>query len=168
MKKTPMLLLLSLLVAALTGCHTAGGLTRGPAPAWQFADLDGRTVKSSDYTGKVVLLNFWATWCLPCRMEIPTLNELHRQFAGADVAVIGVSIDEGGVEVVKRFVEASKLSYPVLMGDAKMYAAFGGIAEVPTTFLIDAKGNIAARYVGLEDKAVFEKRIQELLAARAK
>ena len=168
MKKTPKLLLLSLLIGVLTGCHTTGGLTRGPAPAWEFTDLEGRTVKSSDFTGKIVLLNFWATWCLPCRMEVPTLNELHRQYAGNGVAVIGVSIDEGGAEVVKRFVQASKLAYPVVMGDAKMYTAFGGVAEVPTTFLIDATGNLAARYVGLEDKAVFEKRIRELLAARAK
>lgn len=133
------------------------------APSWELKNLDGKTVKSSDFDGKVVILDFWATWCPPCKAEIPGFVELQKQYGDKGLVVIGVSLDEQGPAVVKPFMKQFEMNYPVVMGDAKIVQDFGGIEGLPTTFIIDRTGNIVASHVGYAAKEAFEKEITPLL-----
>jgi cytochrome c biogenesis protein CcmG/thiol:disulfide interchange protein DsbE len=122
----------------------------------------GAAVRLSDYKGKVVLLDFWATWCHPCKVEIPWFVEFERSFKDQGFAVLGVSLDEDGWKLVTPFVERNKVNYRILLGDddvAQLYAA----DSLPTTLLIDREGRIAASHVGLADRAAFEREIRALL-----
>ena len=118
------------------------------APAWELKDVDGKTVKSSDFAGKVVVLDFWATWCPPCKAEIPGFVELQKQYGDKGLVIVGVSLDEQGPEVVTPFMKQFSINYPVVMGDAKIVQAFGGIRGIPTTFVIDRSGKIVSGHVG--------------------
>jgi thiol-disulfide isomerase/thioredoxin len=133
------------------------------APAWELKDADGKPVKSSDFERKVVILDFWATWCPPCKAEIPGFVDLQKKYGDKGLVVIGVSLDEQGHEVVKPFVKQFEVNYPIVMGDAKIVQDFGGIAAIPTTFVIDRSGNILARHVGYVPKETFEMEIIPLL-----
>ncbi len=133
------------------------------APDWRLTSLDGKAIKLSDFKGKVVVLNFWATWCPPCRREIPDFVALQKQYADKGLVIIGVSLDEGGAAVVKPFVKKMGINYPVVMGDQKTIAAYGGIQVVPTTFIIDKTGKVAAQHEGGADRATFESEIKPLL-----
>jgi thiol-disulfide isomerase/thioredoxin len=141
----------------------AEDVTKTPAPGWQLNGLNGKTVKFSDFHGKVVILDFWATWCAPCRVEIPHFVELQKQYGDKGLAIIGVSLDEQGPKVVKKFAEQFGVNYPIVMGNQKVVETYGGIVAVPTTFVIDRQGRIVSRHLGYEDKAVFEQEIQSLL-----
>lgn len=133
------------------------------APDWQLKDLDGKPVKLSDFKGKVVLLNFWATWCPPCRREIPAFVSLQKQYAAQGLVIIGVSMDQGGPAAVKPFIKKMEINYPVVMGDEKVAAAYGGIQVVPTTFIIDKAGKVAAQHEGDAERETFEADIKPLL-----
>ncbi len=133
------------------------------APNWELKDLDGKTVHSSDFKGKVVVLDFWATWCAPCRMEIPGLISLQKKYAQRGLVIVGASVDEGGASMVKQFMEKLGMNYPVLLTDEKMQDMFGGIEVVPTTFIIDREGHIVKKYFGLTDESEFEQEIKPLL-----
>jgi cytochrome c biogenesis protein CcmG/thiol:disulfide interchange protein DsbE len=133
------------------------------APEWHLADLNGKTVNLSDFKGKVVVLNFWATWCPPCRNEIPTFVALQKQYADKGLVIIGASLDQGGSKTVKPFVEKLGINYSVVLADQKAIDAYGGVQVVPTTFVIDRQGNIAAEYAGDTDRDVFEREIKSLL-----
>lgn len=132
------------------------------APAWELKNVDGQTVRSSDFKGKVVVLDFWATWCGPCRAEIPGLIALQKQYSKQGLVVIGVSVDEAGAGVVKSFAQKLGMDYPVLLGDEKIEAAFGGIDAIPATFIIDRQGRVVKTHVGLTDQDEFEKEIKPL------
>jgi thiol-disulfide isomerase/thioredoxin len=138
-------------------------VARTPAPNWELTDLNGKLVKFSDFRGKVIILDFWATWCGPCRVEIPHFVELQKQYEDKGLAVIGVSLDEQGPETVKKFVKQIGVNYPIVIGNHKIVEAYGGIDAIPTTFVIDRQGHIVSRHLGYDDKAVFEKEIQPLL-----
>ncbi len=135
-----------------------------PAPSFTLRDLNGKTVSLSDFKGKVVVLDFWATWCPPCVMEIPHFIELYEQYKDQGFAMVGISLDHQGVSVVKSFVRKYRVNYPILMADGRVDRAYGGITYIPTTFVIDAAGNIRQKYVSYQDKAVFEADIKALLA----
>jgi len=138
---------------------------RKQAPDFTLKDANGHTVRLSDYRGKVVLLDFWATWCGPCKIEIPWFQEFERQYKDKGFAVIGVAMDEEGWNVVKPFAQHMSINYRVVVGDdsiGDLYAN-GGIDALPTTFLIDRGGRIASVHVGLSSKSDFEDDIQELL-----
>jgi thiol-disulfide isomerase/thioredoxin len=136
---------------------------RTPAPDWELTDLNSKPVRFSDSRGKVVILDFWATWCVPCREEIPHFVELQKQYGNKGLTIIGVSLDEQGPEVVKKFVKRFGVNYPIVIGNEKVVEAYGGIYAIPTTFVIDRQGRIVNRHIGYDDKAVFEKEIQSLL-----
>jgi len=133
------------------------------APAWKLTDLDGKEVSSADFEGKVVLLDFWATWCPPCRMMIPGMVELQETYGERGLVIIGVSLDEQGPEVVRQFNEEFKVNYTSLMGNEKVVEDFGGIRGIPTSFLIDRQGNIVRRHVGYVPKEKLEAEIKPLL-----
>lgn len=147
--------------AVLPAEYTSGA--GAPAPRFELKNLEGKPVKLADFQGKVVLLNFWATWCVPCRQEIPGFVALQQQYGDKGLVIIGVSLDEQGVDVVKKFAKQFEVTYPVVMGNEKLIADYGNIEAVPTTFVIDREGRIAGRHVGFADKAIFEEAIKPLL-----
>jgi peroxiredoxin len=136
---------------------------RHNAPDFALKDGDGKLVHLSDYRGKVVLLDFWATWCGPCKIEIPWFKEFQRKYQERGLVVLGVSMDDEGWEVVKPFVAREKMNYRVCIGNDQTAQLYGGIDALPTTFLIDREGKIAAVHVGLADRKEFENGIEQLL-----
>lgn len=136
------------------------------APDFELKDADGKTVKLSDYKGKVVLLNFWATWCAPCRIEIPWFIEFERAHRNRGFAVLGVSFDEDGWEAVKPYLAANKINYRIVVGDEKVDRLYGGsegVSSLPTTYMIDREGKIFSIHVGLVPRKEYENDIQKLL-----
>ena len=136
---------------------------RKAAPEFELKDADGKTVRLSDYKGKVVLLDFWATWCGPCKIEIPWFIDFERKYKDKGFAVIGVSMDDEGWTVVKPFVAELAINYRVLQGSDATAQLYGGVDALPTTFLIDRDGKIAATHVGLAGKDDFEDGIKKLV-----
>lgn len=137
---------------------------RNMAPDFSSKDARGAELKLSDYRGRVVLLNFWATWCGPCRIEIPWFVEFEKTYRDRGLEVIGVSMDDEGWQAVKPYIERQKISYPVVLGTDPLAQRYGGIESLPTTFLIDREGKIAARHVGLVSKSTYEDEINRLLS----
>ncbi|MBV8969177.1 MAG: TlpA family protein disulfide reductase [Verrucomicrobia bacterium] len=129
-------------------------------------NLDGKITKLSDFRGKVVILNFWATWCPPCREEIPGFIKLQNEYSASGLVVVGASVDSQGPEVVKSFVTQHGINYPIVMAHTKVVADYGGIKFIPTTFVIDRQGNIVQTYHGLHSTGTFESAIKPLLDAK--
>jgi peroxiredoxin len=160
-------------LAAMSGCGSTsvraavkGDKERKAAPEFVLKDSDGKTVHLSDYKGKVVLLDFWATWCAPCKVEIPWFMEFEQQYKDKGFAVLGVSMDEDGWTAVKPYLERIKVNYRIVLGNDKVGDQYGGVDSLPTTFLIDRQGRIAATHVGLSGgKEDFRNDITNLLAA---
>ena len=136
---------------------------RKPAASLVLKDAFGKTVKLKAYRGKVVLLDFWATWCHGCKLEIPWFSEFERTYGRKGFRVVGVSMDEGGWKVLKPFLAENHVPYRMVLGDDATASRYG-IQSLPDTFLIDRKGRIAATYVGLVDKDNIEANIKTLLA----
>jgi peroxiredoxin len=138
-------------------------LTHGPlfepAPDFSLTTLEGETLTLSDLKGQVVLLDFWATWCPPCREEIPGFIALQEKYGDRGLTVVGISVDDAGRETVAAFVEKNKMNYPIVMSDGKVEEAYGPIMGIPTTFLIEQRGRIVGKYVGYHDREVFEREI---------
>lgn len=137
--------------------------TGSAAPAWAMRDLSGKFVKSEEFKGKVVILDFWATWCPPCRAEIPGFVDLYKRYAEKGLVIVGVSLDQKGPAAVKPFVQKFAMNYPVVMGNGEIVKAFGGIEALPTTFVIDRAGKVVRVHVGFADAETFEKDIMPLL-----
>ena len=136
---------------------------RRDAPDFTLKDADGKTVHLSQYRGKVVLLDFWATWCDPCRLEIPWFIDLQRKNKDRGFEVLGVSMDDEGWEVVKPFMKSVGMNYRVVIGNDETTQMYGGVDSLPSTFLIDRQGKIAAIHIGLASRKVFEDGVEELL-----
>ncbi|MEW6159247.1 MAG: redoxin domain-containing protein [Verrucomicrobiota bacterium] len=134
-----------------------------PAPEWTLRDVAGNLVRSSDFAGKVVMLNFWATWCIPCIQEIPALIAFQQQYSSEGLEIIGVSTDREGASVVAPFVTEHRMNYTVLLNTAQFERDFGGIEFIPTTFVIDRQNMIVSRYVGIVSLEFFEAEVLPLL-----
>ena len=142
--------------------HPAG--ERQSAPQLVLKDSSGKTISLADYRGKVVLLDFWATWCTGCKMEIPWFSEFQKAYGAQGFAVVGVSMDQGGWTVVRPFLAKTHVPYPILLGDGPTAQRFG-IQSLPDTFLIDRRGRVAAAYkASLVDKNDIESNIKALLS----
>jgi cytochrome c biogenesis protein CcmG, thiol:disulfide interchange protein DsbE len=135
---------------------------QSPAPDFSREDLDHRKITLSDFRGKVVLLNFWATWCAPCLAEMPRFVEWQEKYGGRGLQIVGVSMDDAEAPV-RAIYQKLNLNYPVVMGDEKIGGLFGGILGLPVTFLIDTDGKIRFQHEGETKLDVLEREIQELL-----
>ncbi len=143
--------------------ETAGQAKINAAPDFTLSGIDGKTYKLKDYLGDVVILDFWATWCGPCKMEIPHLKELHAKYKDKGLTVIGVSLDAQGKQAVEPFVEKNQIPFLSLLGNAEVVKAYGNVRSIPTTFLIDRKGIVQKVYKGYQDISVFEADLKKLL-----
>lgn len=130
------------------GALTGIGPDLGRTPDFQLVTLDGDSVRSLDLRGEVVVLNFWATWCLPCRLEMPSLQSLHEDRAADGVRVLGLATDVGAEAPIRAFLKERDITYPVGRASNAQRRAFGGISGIPTTFVIDREGVVRHRVVG--------------------
>ncbi|MEA3305556.1 MAG: TlpA disulfide reductase family protein, partial [Candidatus Omnitrophota bacterium] len=147
----------------LGGCSSALENTDKKAPDFLLRDINNKTVRLSDYGNKVIILNFFATWCRPCRTEIPDFIEIMNDYGDKNLAIIGISLDRGRVETVVNFAKKFNINYPILTNGGPVSDIYGPIRSIPTTFIIDKNGNIARKIIGSRNKLEFEKIIKPLL-----
>jgi cytochrome c biogenesis protein CcmG/thiol:disulfide interchange protein DsbE len=136
---------------------------RTMAPDFTLNDSSGKPVRLSQLRGAVVLLNFWATWCAPCRVEIPMFIGFQRAYRDRGFCVLGVALDEEGWSVVQPYADTQKIDYPIVVGNDRISDLFGRLKAVPTTFIIDRQGRVAATHVGLCKKSDYEADIKAVL-----
>jgi thiol-disulfide isomerase/thioredoxin len=138
-----------------------------PAPSFTLKSVDGKTVSLADYKGKAVLLNFWATWCGPCKLEMPWLIELQKKYASQGFTVLGISEDDVSTKEVSDFMAKMGVDYPVLMYDDQLNKAYGGIDYLPTSYYIGRNGKVIIEAGGLISESEIEANIQKILATGA-
>ncbi len=143
-----------------------GSASHPQAPPFSLTDITGRPLKLSDYRGKVVMLDFWATWCGPCRAEIPRFVQLQRRYGEQGLAIIGISMDNSAAPVVE-FYNQFRMNYPVALGNDRLGESYGGVLGLPITLVIGREGAIYAKHVGATDIGVLETEIKQLLAPGA-
>ena len=177
MKRNPLVLVfIAAVVAAmlLAGIRTArknraGGTAPGQligqtAPDFELESLDGKNVKLSEFRGKAVLLNFWATYCGPCKIEMPWFVEMQKEFGPQGFQIVGVAMDDASAEDIAKFAKEMGVNYPILLGKESVGQSYGGVGVLPTTFFVDRDGKITAREFGLQSRSVFVDNIKKALS----
>jgi cytochrome c biogenesis protein CcmG, thiol:disulfide interchange protein DsbE len=172
-KRQQITLLVMMIAALLSGLHSPPAANAGDpalavgrtAPNFSRPDLDHNNVDLTAYRGKVVLLNFWATWCAPCRTEMPRFVEWQREYGERGLQVIGISMDDKESPVRAAY-QKYGLNYPVVMGDEKLAEMYGGILGLPVTLLIDKRGKIRLKYQSVADLNIIAREIQILVVER--
>ncbi len=158
----------------LAGCKQPGPDSGSPSvatgermqmPAFKLPSLtDNTMVDTAELKGRVLLLTFFATWCPPCIQEIPTLNDLQQSFQKKGLTVLGLSVDEGGTDLLLKLIEKYEIAYPIVLADPDLAKAFGGISGIPVTFLTNRQGEIVKKYLGYVGHDVLEGDIKKMLA----
>lgn len=152
----------------LAGCKASNhrpGSVDTPAANFQLQSIDGKPLDLASYRGKVVLLDFWATWCVPCQQEIPHFVQFQDKYSDQGFQVVGISMDDGP-KPVAEFARKYNLNYPVAMGTTKLADSYGGILGLPVTFVIARDGRIAAKYVGATEPDAIERKIEDTLKSK--
>jgi len=139
----------------------------GPAPSFTLAALTGQQAALSQYKGQVVMVNFWATWCGPCQIEIPWFIDFQQQYKDSNFAVLGISMDDDGWTSVKPYVEKKKINYRMMIGTEELSQLYGGVDSLPTTFIIDREGRVASKHEGLIGKNEYLSEIVQLLNGKS-
>jgi len=134
------------------------------APDFTLDQLDGKSVQLSSYRGQAVLLNFWATWCGPCKIEMPWFVELQKEYGPQGLQIVGVAMDDSDKGDIEKFVKEMGVNYPILLGKEAVGDQYGGVNVLPTTFFIDRDGKIVAREFGLQSRSVFVDHIKQALS----
>jgi thiol-disulfide isomerase/thioredoxin len=176
-KRNPLILFfIAILVAAMlfagmriTRNNRAHGPVKGQlmgnvAPDFELPTLDGKNLKLSDLRGKAVLLNFWATYCGPCKVEMPWFVELQKEYGPQGFQIIGVAMDDASTEDIDKFAKEMGVNYPVLIGKDSVADSYGGVSVLPTTFFLDRDGKLIAREFGLQSRSVFVDHIKKALS----
>jgi peroxiredoxin len=178
-KRSPLVLIVVAFVVALmlyVGYHKARRTGAGSspqrltqstiAPDFSLDTLDGKTLRLSDLRGKAVLLNFWATWCGPCKIEMPWFVDLQNQYASQGLQIVGVAMDDGSKEDIAKFAKDMGVNYPILIGKESVGDQYGGVPALPESFLIARDGKIVDKIVGLRGKSEIEDSIKKALDTR--
>src|SRR5499427_242373 len=134
-----------------------------PAPNFTLQTLDGKNLSLSDLRGKAVVVNFWATWCGPCKIETPWLVELQKQYGEQGLQVVGVAMDDSGKDEISRFAKEMGMNYPVLLGKEAVGDAYGGVPALPESFFVGRDGKIVDRIIGLRDRQDIEDSVKKAL-----
>ena len=142
---------------------TNGQLVGATAPDFELQTLDGSNLKLSSLRGEAVLLNFWATWCGPCKIEMPWFVELQKQYGPQGFQIIGVAMDDASNEDIAKFAKDMGVNYPILLGRESVGQSYGGVGVLPTSFFLDRSGKIIAREFGLQSRSVFVDHIKQAL-----
>lgn len=147
------------------GAAVAGDRSWGDAPDFTLERFGGGNMILSDNLGKIIILDFWATWCPPCRQEIPDFIRLQKEYGDRGFVMIGISLDRDGETAVRPYAEETGINYPVLYGfdHQEVTDSYGGIPSIPTTFIIDQQGDIVQKYVGYQSPNIFETKIRQML-----
>jgi peroxiredoxin len=146
------------------GMATGNAQMNGIAPDFTLQSLDGKTVRLSDFRGKPVVLNFWATWCGPCKIEMPWFVDLQKQYGPAGLQFLGVAMDDASTKDIAEFAESMKVNYPILVGKESVGDAYGGVQFLPETFYIDRNGKVVDKAFGLKGRGEIEDAIKKILA----
>jgi thiol-disulfide isomerase/thioredoxin len=154
----------AILLRAAPAETPATAIVSQAAPVWKLKDLDGREIGSEQLKGKVVVVDFWATWCVPCIGEIPGYIDLQKKYAADGLVIVGISLDQKGPDHVRKFAESKGMNYRIAMADDNVADLFGGLAVIPTTFLINREGRIVHRKVGAMTHEEYEKIVKQALA----
>jgi len=142
----------------------AHGLMGNLAPDFELQTLDGKNLKLSDLRGKAVLLNFWATYCGPCKIEMPWFVELQKEYGPQGFQIVGVAMDDASNEDIAKFAKEMGVNYPILLGTESVGQSYGGVNALPTTFFLDRDGKLIAREFGLQSRSVFVDHIKKALS----
>ncbi len=157
------LLAVLLTVQPVTAISQTAANRAAPAPAFALKDLRGRTVKLSDFKGKVLLINFWATWCAPCLVEMPDLVKLQKEYESRGLQIVGITYPPMDRKDVKSVARKLKINYPIVFGTNKVSAAYYATSALPTTIIVDRDGKIRGRVLGILFPEEFERSIKPLL-----
>jgi len=141
-----------------------GQLIGAVAPDFDLQTLDGGNLRLSSLRGKAVLLNFWATWCGPCKIEMPWFVQLQKEYGPQGFQIIGVAMDDASTDDIAKFAKDMDVNYPILLGKEAVGLSYGGVNVLPTTFFLDRDGKVIAREFGLQSRSVFVDHIKEALS----
>lgn len=177
MKRDPIILIIVAIVISLMlvfgiqktrhgAPQNAGTLQGKPAPDFSLASLDGSTLKLSDYRGKAVLLNFWATWCEPCKIEMPWFVDLQKKYGPQGLQILGVAMDDASNKEISDFARKMGVNYPIMIGKEAVGDQYGGLPYLPSTFYIDRDGKVVERVYGLISRSEMETHIQKALGSQ--
>jgi thiol-disulfide isomerase/thioredoxin len=157
--------ILIILLTIVIGCSGGGESESlsGGAPDFSLPAVDGSIVKMSDYSGKVILVDFWATWCPPCQEMIPVLSRLHKAYSDKGLVILGISLDKDGLGVLGTFVHENMIPYKVVMGDNRISNAFGGVSSIPTLYMVDREGRLVRKLTGFHSYGQLEEQVKRYL-----
>ena len=152
-----------LAVLIVTACSGGSRDLSIAAPDFILPAVDGAMVRLSDYKGKVIIIDFWTTWCAPCQEQVPILTKLHKSYSEKGLVILGISLDVEGLEVLGPYVHENMVPYKVLMSDDRVNRAFGGIATIPTLYIVDREGRLVRKLIGFHSYRDLEDEIKRYL-----
>ena len=157
------LAIIILAVVVVSACADNSRKTAGGPLDFTLPAVDGSMVRLSDYAGQVIIIDFWATWCAPCQEMVPVLSKLYKDYADKGLVILGVSLDQEGLEILGPFIHEYMVPYRVLVGDDKATRAFGGVTTIPTLFIIDKEGRLIKKMLGYHSYAELENQVKRYL-----